>query len=283
MEIYGFIGALTAAVFWGSQFVPYLIAKEKPFVAQYQWMTTIGIFIFALIAVPIFKLNYSINLAGIIGGFLWAFGNFFATKALEKLGQAKSFPIYASIIVLLSFFIGILFFGDILRNASFGIIGCIIIILGIYLVSRGYEAFKSKAAFLGVIFAIATGILFGVQLVPLKIAGLTAREFFFPMSLGILIMGTIIFLLHRKKPENKAISNGLIGGVLFNIGNLGSIFSVTYLGLAIGFPLTQLTIVIAVLWGVLVFKEIKDRNKKIFVFLGSIIMVLGAALLGFSK
>ncbi len=290
-EAIGLLGAAIAAVFWGSQFVPFKISKKKPSAVQYQFMTTIGIFLLSLVLVPILSLSYSINLAGIIGGFLWASGNFLATKSVEKAGLAKTMPVWSAGVVLVSSFIGLAFFQEIVQNLFMAIFGAAAIILGVLFVSKGYGKMKEKSDLgnlgnfgnLGIVFSILAGLIFGLQLVPMKLANLTAVEFFFPMSLGILIAGTIIFLLHREKIKNIAIPHGLLGGAIWNIGNLGSIFSVMFLGLAIGFPITQLSSVLAVAWGILAFKEIRERRKRLYVFLGAIIVILGAIALTFSK
>lgn len=279
----GVVWALVAAFFFGSQFATFKIAKRKPSAAQYQLMTAVGTFLLAIIMVPIFKLNYAINLAGIVGGFLWATGNFLATKAVEKAGLSKTMPIWAGLVVLVSSVVGIMFFHEAFHIIYVAIFGSVAIIFGIFLVSKGYEDIKQKAASLGIRFAIIAGIIFGFVLVPLKLANLTVNDFFFPMSVGILITGVIIFLLHRERITSIAVMNGIMGGIIWNIGNLSSIFAVAILGYAVGPPMTQLAAVVSVLWGVFAFKEIKERRKKVYVFLGAIIVILGAAALAFSK
>lgn len=281
--VIGLIGALVAAIFFGSQFATLRIAKKKPSSAQYQLMTAFGIILLSTILVPILKLRYAVNIAGIVGGFFWAAGNFLATKAVEKSGLSRTMPIWSGCIIIISFVIGLFVFSEIIRNVYMGISGTLAIILGIFFVSKGYGKMKEKSDKMGIIFAVLAGAFFSFPLVPMKIAHLTSTEFFFPMSIGILITATMIFLLHRERINNVAILNGLAGGAIWNVGNLGAIFSVTYLGLAVGYPLTQMAAVVAVLWGIFVFKEIRESTKKTYVLLGAITVILGAVLLASAK
>lgn len=281
--VIGLIGALVAAIFFGSQFATFKIAKKKPSSAQYQLMTAFGIILLSTILVPILKLSYVINIAGIAGGFFWATGNFFATKAVEKSGLSRTLPIWSGCIIIIAFVIGLFAFSEIIRNTYMATFGALTIILGIFFVSKGYEETKEKSDKRGVIFAVLAGTFFSFPLVPMKISNLTSTEFFFPMSIGILITAIVIFLLHRERINNVAILNGLAGGAIWNIGNLGAIFAVTSLGLAVGYPLTQMAAVVAVLWGIFVFKEIRESKKKAYVLLGAIMVILGAVLLASSK
>jgi glucose uptake protein GlcU len=68
-------------------------------------------------------------------------------------------------------------------------------------------------------------------------------------GIGVAIVTPVIaffyFLVKREMPVfhlRVALVPGLITGILWNIGNVGSIVATMYLGLTIGFPLTQVQI-----------------------------------------
>lgn len=76
---------------------------------------------------------------------------------------------------------------------------------------------------------------------------------------------------------------GTLSGVLWATANLMSVHATYYLGIKIGFPLTQTCIIITALWGILYFKEF-DISKGIFKFcFGIVSILLGAYCLAASK
>ena len=51
------------------------------------------------------------------------------------------------------------------------------------------------------------------------------------------------------------------------------------LGLTVGFPLTQCSLLLGGMWGVLVFHEITQTRRIVAFFVGALILIGGAALL----
>merc|ERR1712079_865017 len=54
-----------------------------------------------------------------------------------------------------------------------------------------------------------------------------------------------------------AMLPGIIGGTFWNIANLTSLFAIDVLGYDVAYPIMQAVLVVAALWGVLLFKELK--------------------------
>eukprot|EP00470_Lotharella_oceanica_P006344 CAMPEP_0170178794 /NCGR_PEP_ID=MMETSP0040_2-20121228/14271_1 /TAXON_ID=641309 /ORGANISM="Lotharella oceanica, Strain CCMP622" /LENGTH=312 /DNA_ID=CAMNT_0010422313 /DNA_START=24 /DNA_END=962 /DNA_ORIENTATION=- len=74
---------------------------------------------------------------------------------------------------------------------------------------------------------------------------------------------------------------GLLSGVLWNMGNIGVIFAcLPPLGLAVGYPLTQCCLLIAGLWGILFYGEIRGAKAISTFFGGAAVVITGACLLG---
>ena len=72
---------------------------------------------------------------------------------------------------------------------------------------------------------------------------------------------------------------GIAAGALWAAGNVLSVHATMRLGQAVGFPLTQVCVVISALWGILYFDELRDRTA-LLVFAASAVLVLtGAAAL----
>ena len=127
------------------------------------------------------------------------------------------------------------------------------------------------------------GASFGTLFIFLKISELQPTQFLFPMAIGIFALGWILFFIKRSKPDMKIIKHAMVSGVFWNIANFASMFAILYLGLTVGFPLTQTALLVGILWGLFYFKEFKKKQKIIQVIIGAIIIIIGAFLLGFSK
>jgi len=136
--------------------------------------------------------------------------------------------------------------------------------------------------------ALVLGCLNGSMMVPLRFTPKEASGINYIVSFGIGVLavtpvfGLLYFLIRRKRPVfhvKVALIPGLITGLIWNIGNFCSIYATLYLGLTIGFPLTQLALVVSGLWGLFVFKELQGFRVILF-WIGSVIILLsGAALL----
>jgi glucose uptake protein GlcU len=81
-----------------------------------------------------------------------------------------------------------------------------------------------------------------------------------------------------------ALVPGVSSGVLWAAANFMSVHATFYLGIKIGFPLTQTCVLIAAFWGVVYFKEFDVRSSgHIYRFaFGILFILIGAYLLGAS-
>lgn len=276
---FGLLSALISAICWGTYFVPMKkIENVNPF--QYQAFMVTGIFLTTLIISLFLKFPFNLNVFGFSSGIIWTIGNALSAIAVKRSGLGRSSAIWMSVAVLVSFIWGILFFQEVLKSMIVGIIGIILIILGIiFVLYSGKDIDKRK---IGLVIAIIAGVFFGSQLVPFKLSSLSSQEFLFPMSLGILVSGWIMFLMRASKIEGY-VKQGLVSGGIWNVANLFSLFAVSNLGISIGFPLTQMALLVAVLWGLLYFKEIKGKSSKVKIVIGAVIMIVGAMALAFAK
>merc|ERR1719277_1536041 len=66
------------------------------------------------------------------------------------------------------------------------------------------------------------------------------------------------------------------GGLMFTCAYLGNIFSIAYFGLSVGFPCSQLSLVLSSTWGIILFKEVQGSGRIAMMSVSAIVMVLGA-------
>ncbi len=270
----GVSAALISAVLWGTNFVPMKLKNVNPF--MFHAFMTLGIFLSSIAYVLGTGSAFSLNAYAIIAGISWGAGNLLAVKALELSGLSRALPVWAGIIIFLSFVIGLVIFNETLTSMLFGGLGILMFLIGLPLVSAKKESAKNRK---GILIAIAAGIIFSFYLVPFKIFSISYGEWLFSSSIGIVLTGIAVLSRFR---ETNGLLPGMVGGVMWNAASLGSLYAVTYLGYAIGAPLTQLALVVSALWGIFYFKEVK--GKLVYrVMLGVALLFIAGFLLSFSK
>ena len=273
METIGFLTAMGAALAWGSYNVPF---KKSPSVniIQFQALMSVGAFLFALIAVLAVGYSFKLNSYAFISGVLWAIANAISLIAINNIGLSKAAPIWMSMVITVSFLWGVFLFNELPSGLLIGSMGIILIILGVFLVSKT-DSSRDKNTRLGILASLLAGSLFGSYFVPIKLGNLKPEDTLFPMSLGVVLFGIGFFFMKRIKFKKEAIFNSVLSGVVWNIGNLFSFFAVALIGLAKAFPMTQGAVLVAVCWGLFYFKESSELKHKVQILIGAIILLIG--------
>lgn len=97
-----------------------------------------------------------------------------------------------------------------------------------------------------------------------------------------MLTGLTIALLKKVKFKNEAVFASFLSGGLWSLGNLLAVSAISLIGLSKGFPVTQSAVLIAVLWGLVYFKEITGQREKVQVLIGAVILITGIITLGFA-
>jgi len=151
------------------------------------------------------------------------------------------------------------------------------------------KAPNATGKLIGLMCALVLGVLNGSMMVPLRYTPPEASgiKYIVSFGIGVMIVTPVCALFYfaiikRQIPQlhlRVALIPGLITGLLWNVGNFCSIYATLNLGLTIGFPLTQLALVVSGLWGLLVFKELRGAMVISFWIVSVLILLGGAALL----
>ncbi len=280
MNNLGFLAAIGAALSWGSYAVPFKASHSSNLI-QYQALMAIGIGLSGLLISLMLGYPLNLNAYGLLSGVLWAIANAISLVAILDLGLSRAVPLMSSLVVVSSFLWGALVFHDFPAGLLIGFLGVGLIVVGVVLVSSTGNM-ESQNVKKGLLAGALAGLIWGSQLVPLKVGNVATQDFFFPVCLGIFISGLLIFVINKDKFNKGVVGLSLLSGVVWNIGNLLSIFSISLIGLSKGLPITQSASLVAVLWGLFYFKEITKRRQKIQVLIGAIILIGGVVTLGFS-
>jgi glucose uptake protein GlcU len=161
------------------------------------------------------------------------------------------------------------------------------------------EAVKAHAGaarlhVLGVICGIAAGAWLGGAEAPTKLvlAGLSPFTVSLCMVAGVfvarwtfptLLRGTsYVFEDLRSKPHLMVWA--VLAGALWAVGNTLTVFAIRNVGLAVAFPLWNTNCLIGILWGILLFRELRGASAGnwLKVVGGAVLIVAAAIMLGFS-
>lgn len=278
MENLGFLAAIGAALAFGTFMVPFKIAKSDKLVL-FQVVMSVGILLSGLVLTLILGYSLRPNIYGFAAGILWAVANSAALTAIFNLGLSRAVPLMSSLVVISAFLWGALVFGEMPAGMIMGFAGIALIILGVIL-SSATGNLEGQNVKQGLFAAVAAGLIFGSQLVPLKVGNVTTGNFFFSVSLGIFISVALMAMVRKIRFSTEVLKEGLISGVIWNIGNLLSLVSLSLIGLSKMGPISQTATLVAVFWGLFYFKEITKSKAKIQVLIGAVILLLGVIILG---
>jgi glucose uptake protein GlcU len=146
---------------------------------------------------------------------------------------------------------------------------------------------------LGVACALAAGVWLGAAEAPTKLvnSGLSPFAVSLCMVAGVftarwtipsLLKGTR-FVFADLAASKHLIVSAILAGMLWAVANTLTVFAIRDVGLTIAFPLWNMNSLIGILWGRLLFGELKgaSRANLIKVWAGAAAIILAAILLGF--
>ena len=165
--------------------------------------------------------------------------------------------------------------------------------------NRSYSALSILSTSLGFGLCLMTGFFDGSLMVPFKLSSATnlVEIYNYLGSFGVssLFVCPVIYILYvstcrqgrwvSKAVIQRTFFPGVASGILWSCANFMSVHATYYLGIKIGFPLTQTCIIFTSLWGIFYFKELSVLTsiKNTAKFLGgTLAIVLGAYFLAVS-
>jgi drug/metabolite transporter (DMT)-like permease len=238
---------------------------------------------------------------GVLAGCLWAVANTLTIFAIRDIGLSIAFPLW-NMNSLLGIFWGFLLFNEMrdagkLRWLTLGG-GALLMFAGATLLAVASSAQTSSTHPLqGIIAALAAGALWGTMYVPYRKAYLTGMNplsfvaFFTIGELGVMLLlaavygGGLASLYHQFQLARPVLFWLMLGGFVWVIGDLCQQYSAKYIGISRGIPLSNTNQLWGLLWGILVFGELRGASASVYtqVIGGSLLMAVGAAAIALSS
>ncbi len=235
-----------------------------------------------------------------VAGALWSVANTLTVFAIRDIGLSIAFPLWNTN-SLLGILWGFVFFNE-LRGAGrrrwLGVVGGAVVMFAgatlLAVASSGASA--GAAAARGSAAALAAGLLWGTMYIPYRkayISGMSPLAFIAFFTIGeIVTMGALaITLSGGVRPLATALAASrdvafwiLLGGFVWVIGDLFQQYAAKYAGISRGIPLSNTNQLWGLLWGFLVFGELRSAptDVRTRVVEGSVLMAIGAAAIAFS-
>uniref|UniRef100_A0A8C4PCE6 Transmembrane protein 144 n=1 Tax=Dromaius novaehollandiae TaxID=8790 RepID=A0A8C4PCE6_DRONO len=309
----GFTSSTVAVLLFGTNFVP--VKKFDTGDGMFfQWILCASIWIVSLVVNLIQNCPRFWPLA-MVGGFVWATGNVTVVPIVKTIGLALGLLIWASFNLLTGWASSsaVIFFfvktevqsssaslesSPLLRESSINLSE-----------NNSDDSWVNRLSparkrAIGCSLAVVAGILYGSSFVPVLYIKDHGRrngtiyagasqfdlDYVFAHFSGIFLTSTIYFLIYcavrRNKPRvyPQAILPGFVSGVLWAIANCCWFIANHYLSAVVSFPIiTTGPGLVAAMWGVLVFKEIKGLKNYMLLTLAFCIILAGSLSTAFSK
>uniref|UniRef100_A0A3B4D976 Transmembrane protein 144a n=1 Tax=Pygocentrus nattereri TaxID=42514 RepID=A0A3B4D976_PYGNA len=301
---YGFVSCAVSVLFYGSNFVPVkkIDTGDGMF---FQWVLCAAVWTVSLVANIILRSPKFWPLA-MLGGAIWATGNITVVPIVKTIGLGLGILIWASFNLLMGW-----------ASSRFGWFGieaetvgkptlnycgaglCLLSAIVFFFVKTDVQRPATGSGL-----AVVAGILYGFSFVPVLYikhhasdpggpfsgASQFDLDYVFAQFSGIFLTSTVYFLIYcafkKNKPQvfPKAVLPGFVSGVMWGVATCCWFLANHYLSPVVSFPIiTTVPGLIAAIWGVVVFKEVKGLRNYLVLILAFCLVLAGALLTAFSK
>ena len=236
----------------------------------------------------------------ILAGCMWAVANTLTIYAIRNVGLSIAFPLWNTN-SLLGIFWGFLLFKE-LHAAGWkrwlGVIGgalCMFAGATLLAIASSHEAAPGTAT-LGIAAALGAGMLWGTMYIPYRkayLSGMNPLSFITFFTVGELATMLVLAINYRgAKPLWQELTAAravlfwlMLGGFVWVIGDLFQQYATKYVGISRGIPLSNTNQLWGLLWGVLVFHELRGGSAQTYeqVISGSLLMAAGAVAIALSS
>lgn len=259
------------------------------------------------------QVQSSYFLSALVGGAIFNLSNILLSASVSIAGLAVAFPLGVGLALVLGVFIN--YFNAPKGDPVLLFIGVGLIVVAIIINAFAYNKTNNNtdnrnSKTKGLILAVIAGILMSTfyrfiaasmdltNFNSPEVGKMTPYTAMFVFALGMFLSNFIINTIVMRKPfvglptTYKDYFNGnlrthmvgILGGLIWGLGNLLSLIASEKAGAAISYGLGQGATMVAALWGVFIWKEFKGANKfiNLMIILMFILFVSGLTLIVFS-
>lgn len=300
METIGILYALVTVLAWGTWLAPsekvaLPNAMSRAFYIAVGNLVLSTIVLFAVAGPG--KLTGQVFLYPFLGGLIWSLGALCAFSGIARIGMAKAFGVWAPLNIITGVAWGMILFGEFLKSGTntllLAAVALLAIIGGILLIifsgGSGGAADAPKSSGAGFAFAIGAGVLWGTYFVPTaflakKVEGLSGWVTAFPLAVGMIVGSGLLVALAGKAPKCPLAGDYarvISSGMLWSVGNFAMLLMVGVIGMAKGFTIAQMCVVVNALVGIFLLKNPAPGTRAAnLTLVGTLLATIGGVLLG---
>ena len=278
-----YLGVVLAVLAFGSYMVP---LKAWPKFSSWAYLSCVALGIgVGELAISLLTGTLCVSPVGILSGFLWVLGGAFCFWAVQAEDLTGAGVRAMGMSILASFLSGVLIFSE-STLLYFSIPAIALLLWGLKLLAPSHGSLWKNWR------SLLAGAVFGLFLIPYKFTDIPLLEFMSSFTIGIFIAAELliaIMCIKRRALFEYKLAPSLVSvlmGFLWIAGQHGCFWAIDTkgaLGYAVGYPLTQLNLLVNLLWGVVVFHEYPTKTERIRLAVATSVILVGAALLALSK
>ncbi|WP_426422241.1 GRP family sugar transporter [Pediococcus acidilactici] len=268
---------------WG--ILPVVVSKLGGEPVNQIFGTALGTLIVGLVVEVVLRLtiNRISFIWAMLAGVFWIVGQLGQYTSYANIGVSKTMPISTGLQLVGTALVGVVIFGEwpTLMDKVIGSLGILILILGSVMTSTHDHQDDGKAnnQQRTITMLILTTLGFVIFNAIPKALSASGVAIFLPESIGMSLAVLLFLTLKRNFKQvvkEKSSWRNLMGGFIFSIASLAYILSVNDNGVNTAFVVSQLSVVISTIGGLLVLKEYKSHRELLFTVAGLILVITGA-------
>lgn len=238
-----------------------------------------GVLMFVVI-MPTINIRSSI-LAALAGGF-WVIGQLGQYTGYRSIGVSKTMPISTGLQLVGTSLIGVLIFGEwsTIIAKLVGTLGILLLVIGVLLTSiqdhkNDNRTNGSTRTIVMLVFTTLGYLIYNAIPRALSSSGLAI---FLPESIGMVIAVLIYIIATRQYHVLKESSSfmNISGGLIFSVAAITYILSVNHNGVNSAFVVSQLSVVISTVGGMIFLHERRSGRELFFTLSGLLLILVGA-------
>lgn len=272
---------------WG--IMPLVVSKIGGKSRQQIIGTTFGALAFA-IGVFIFtnpEYTATIIIASFISGAFWSLGQMNQFRAFTQVGVSKTMPLSTGMQLVGTSLFGVFAFHEwgTTSKLVLGFSALALIIIGIFLTSYQQHKDENSGQNMkkGIITLLISSVGYVGYVVITRWFDISGWDAILPQAIGMVVAGLLFSIKSEEKRFTKQTWLNMIPGVMWATGNLALLFSNKLVGIATGFSLSQMGVVISTIGGILFLGEKKTKKELILVIIGVVLVIIGGTMIGIAK
>lgn len=242
------------------------------------------------IIVYLFKpAHWSTNLiiGSILCGAFWSVGQILQVKSFDMVGVSMAMPISTGEQLFGAALIGAIVFKEWTLGWQYwlGISALVLIVIGIVM-----TAYKEKGSAAGtnvkgglIVLTISSIGFIGYATIPTWFH-LDSWDVMLPQGISMLVCTMILVAFQKDNGMfGKKSWQNMLTGVFFALANITVLFSNQLNGVAVGWTLSQMNVIVSTLGGLWFLHEARTHKEMKFTIIGLALVVIGAVMIGITR